>query len=401
MDAEFATALGDAPSDDAPVAGQVPDPGDDDSGETVGGIAIDSEPPRTVKASTRDFARKIAEAHKGKLEATDDFGLAPVIGAPQPAAPRDATPSAPSSSVPGSAAPAPKAEPAAAAPAAGPTPEVIAAWETINTERAAVAKERAAIEAQRERFAALGRGKLLGSGEEMHGALAAWLRDELGDGATDADVNEALADVVTELSLRMSGVTLPDSARVQAEQKRALREIKRHKRELERVAAEQRSKAERDEQRRQRSTTADQLGKEITAANSYAYLTAADDSDRDGLSVGEFVLEVINRRYENDRTKLTWQEAAKLANDYFKQEATKHHARWSPLLAPPPAVSAAPAQGTPQGGRSESQVPRTLTNAAASEPPAIREPESSARFDPDDHRRRTAEKWRGKIGRKE
>lgn len=393
--ADFEVALGDPPTDDAPAGAD--DGADDELGE-VEGVAIDRAPARMIKASTAAFARKIAEAHRGKIADGDAIGLAPVIGTeprPAPTTPPPAPVSPKSPPEQGAAGTIQGQTPAA------PAPEHVAAWEAINAERAQLARDREEIEQLRGRVAPLARGKLAGSPEEMHAAVSALLKDELGGDATEAEVQEAMSDLITELSLRMAGVTIPDSAKLATEQRRALRQIRKHNRELQKQEAEAKAKAERDEQRRTRLTTADQIGKEITNAPSFRFLTAADETERDGMSPGEFVVAVIEERYRLNRERLTWQEAAKLANDHFEKKARAVHDRWSPLLTPPTSGgSAAPAGQAHQGGRTEQQVSRTLTNAVASEPAALPEPDPSARFDPDEHRARTRAKWNGKIGRK-
>lgn len=397
VDDGYAPALGDAPSDTAPVAGVVDDGGDDD-GDDDSPADERAAPPRTIKKSTADFARRIAEAHKAKE--LSDTVLQPVIGA-GPAA------KAPPASSPPAGAGAPAIDPAkGGAPAPDPkvptlTPEHIATQERLNARQAELDRERAAFDAERQRLAGLARGKLLGTPDEMHSATMALIRDELGEGATDAQVLEALTDYVTELSLKVAGVTLPDTARSKAELRRAERLIANHNRKTAKEATEAKAKAEQAEQLRNRSTTADKIGKEIDAANAHRFLRATTADERDGASIGEFIVEVIDQRFRHDGTRLTWQEAATLADEHFKKAATAHSARWSPLLTQPPANGGASVAGAPQGDRSDAQVRRTLTNTDASAPEAKGyEPKDGEKWDPDEHRRSTNSKWQGKIGKR-
>lgn len=388
-------ALGDAPTDDAPVAGLAGP--DDDADDADDAPSEQTRPTRgAIKASTREFARKIAEAHKGKVgsDGVLDVGLKPVIGEPAKAPAAGAPPAAKVDT------PAKAPDPAPGAPAAPPA-ELVAAWEAVNAAKAEAQQLAAEAKAARERVDKYARGKLLGSGEEMHGAITALLRDEIGEGATDDEVTGALSDLVTELSLRLAGVSLPANAKRDAETRQALRLLKRHQREADRTAKEAAARAKADEERRQRLTSAEQIGKEITKTpDAYRFLQATTDDERDGLTVGEFIVTMIEERWKHDRTRLTWGQAAELADTYFKQAAQRQHGRWAPLLTPPAVGGgAAPTQGAPQGDRS-AQVPRTLRNVDASEPPSEPPPDPSARFDPDEHRRRTAAKWSGKIGKR-
>lgn len=396
VDDGYAPALGESPSDTAPVAGVRDDAPDDDADD-----APDDEraaAPRQIKASTAEFAKRIAAAHKAKE--LSDTVLQPVIGA-SPAAKAPPAAGAPAGAGTPAIDPAkPGAAPAAGAPAALPD-DLVRKHEQANATLAQLERDRQAFDAERQRYAGLARGKLLGSPDEMHAATMALIRDELGEGATDAQVVEALTDYVTELSLKVAGVTLPDTARSKAELRRAERLIANHTRKTAKEANEAKSKAERDEQVRNRTTTADKIGKEIDAANAHPFLRATTADERDGASIGEFIVEVIDQRFRHDGTRLTWQEAATLANEHFKKAATAHSARWSPLLTPPPANGGASVAGAPQGDRSDAQVRRTLTNTDASAPEATGyTPKDGERWDADEHRRATQSKWQGKIGKR-
>jgi hypothetical protein len=304
---------------------------------------------RGMSDATRALMAKVVEAHKGKDLETDELVPALTETESKPAETKPAeTPAA--------------AAPAAAAPVAA---QAVADHRIAQLEL----REKALV----EREAALeGRAKGMPDREkflEKPGAtLKAWLRDVVG-AESDADAQDALADLITELSGE-AGVPIDQSIRLQVEQRKATRSVKALKADLARresEAAERAKAAERDRQEQNAVATLRQVLSTPDHQAKWPTLSAED-------SPHDLVWSVIKAKYAKDGVAPTWDQAAQEAEDYLAAQAEAYVAKRSHIVAkinPAPAAKAVP-QNAPQKPRAETTT-ATATPAPSSEEPMSRE----------------------------
>lgn len=385
----------DAPETDAPRG--KPDQGGIDSS------AVSDAP---VMHRPKSAAR-LAESRKA-------FAAAVLANKDKPAAAKPADddildPEEPASTAPIAAlAVAAKAKADIAAPTAAPTPppapsldpEVRALRESLKTEREAIARERAELEKQRA----------VKSAEPATPASAAldiesyldnapsWLRSTFesmrADKMTDEEFKSEVADLVTMLTGDVLGVPLPENIRIKLEAAQAKKMVRTNKTIQTRKEAEASARAEKDraaatekaeiERVEHEWNKASQVlsqqftGAESTAAKAHPWLAAEDEP-------GKIIVDVIRAAVSKDGTQLSWQEAAKQANDYLEAEAKKYYGKRSALLGSP-APAAKPA------------VPVVPKPAPVVEKPAVTlTPSGNQRWNGDKHRENTRAAFRAQL----
>lgn len=371
---------------------------------------------RVVSDSTRKAIRAIAELGKkaGTVDLGDELvpmehepakaGAAPAAAKPAvavaPATPAEANPAAPA---PGRA-PDPAAGAAAAAQATAAEIMARAEVDRLRSDHELRVKD---LDAREAKLAA--REKLIPDraafAERPGAALATMLRNALGLGEKDdAELKEAISDLVTEASMEHLGVTLPDEVKNKLDARRALRTVKAVKqdvaRQQEEMAAQREANTKADKEAAEQREQADRERKAITLVrelvggtkDSHPFIHAASD-----LGIIEDPSAVVVELIRAQRARgeqADWQAAVKLANDHFRpkvEAAVKKSATLSALLNPAaPAGSSAAAAPAAVAAPASQQVgeqvrrPTTLTTtptAATPDPGTDDGPEMEDRYD--------------------
>lgn len=335
---------------------------------------------REVRESTRQLFVRAAEAQRALIAAAEQGDLDMTGGDGDPGVRR---PSAAdrehddagavavrTAAAAGSASTAPPAAPRAeqpAAPASPPAPSLdpvhVAQQERLNLRAAELERREAEYQAKlaatpdvtqfRDKYHANPAGAL----REL---VKAWTGAE-----TDDEVKSELADLVTELSTEVLGLEVNDpQLRTHRETKKALRAVKAHKAELAGLKAKQAAEAEAQKQAADKQQAKSALAAVFpTAATKFPFL-AAEDAPQ------ELIFDVLESEHKATGIVLDWQEAARRADEFLKQQASAWFAKRKSILAPEqaqPTPSAKPAplpearidttpQGDPQGHRRSGDV---------------------------------------------
>lgn len=356
---------------------------------------------RVVSDSTRKAIARIAEL--GKKASAVDLGdeLVPMehdAGAaratPEPAA-KPAAAVAPARAPDAPPVERPADPPAGAARAAEATAAEIMARAEVDRLRADHEGRVKDLEAREARLAA--REKLIPDraafAERPGAALATMLRNALGLGEKDdAELKEAISDLVTEASMEHLGVTLPDEVKTKLDARRALRTVKAVKqdvaRQQEELAAQREAGAKADREAGEQRERADNERKAITLVrelvggtkDSHPFIHAAGE-----LGIIEDPTAVVVELIRAQRARgepADWQAAVRLANDHFRpkvEAAVKKSATLSALLNPaaPAGSSAAPAPAAvaaPASQQVGDQVRRPTTLTTTPTAPATPDP---------------------------
>jgi hypothetical protein len=182
-------------------------------------------------------------------------------------------------------------------------------------------------------------------------AYRTWLESMRGEKfASDDEFKAEVSDFVTSLSMDVLGVPLPDNIRAAFDAAQAKKIVRTHKTiqtrkeaaaqaklEQERAAAETKAETERVEHEwgkaatilsQRFASTQDGEGKPQTsaAAKAHPWLAAEDEP-------GKIIVDVIRAAVMKDGTQLSWEEAAKRANDFLASEAQRYYDKRKPLLA--------------------------------------------------------------------
>lgn len=361
-DAAASTAP-ESPPADAPVD-VVADPG-----ETV--VTEAPKPARSGKFAPEVMAR-LAELRKNPQIADDVW----VPGEEQPAA----------KPAPKAAAPAPapvvkEAPPVAAPPAAPPAPSVdvsavIAERDALKAREQALAEREAKIAEHEARYGEVG-AKIAA---DPFGSLRELARANLGTGATDAEIEAEVSDLITEASLKLAGATLDAK-----DEKAALRQLQREMRlakaeqRREKMTAAAQAKAAQEAQAKARAEAEEAANVQrahatinnewSTIKDGHAWLAAEDDP-------AGLIWSVISRDYTaNFATTgriMTIAEAAKKLDTELAELHRAKFSKLSHLLQPATAATQATTTATGHQG-DQPRRSRPLTNVDASEdatPPA-------------------------------
>jgi hypothetical protein len=302
-----------------------------------------------VAAARKAFAEKIAES-KQQLAATaketapdpeDDSEPAAVVAdaVPAPVIPQVVTPAA------------------AAPPAPSLDPEVARMRQQLATDREELAKERekdAAARAEWEKARLPIEASLEDYLDRPVTSYRAWLESMRGEKLTDDDFKAEMHDFVTQASADVLGVPLPESIRTRLEAQQARKIVRTHKvvqakkealaaqrAESERAASATTAETERIEQEWTKATdvigklfVGEAADKPAPATTAYPWLAIED-------APGKIVVDVIRAAAKKDGTQLSWQEAAKKANDYLESQGKSYYAKRQPLLGAAPAAKVA------------------------------------------------------------
>lgn len=329
---------------------------------------------RGVKETTRKLFADAAKKLKPQLDASEGDELEVAIGNDdQPAAAAGAS-APPVSKQPPPAAAAPASDPVAQAVDTRATAELEIARKAFDDERKAFDAQRAEWETKlapiRDKYA-----------ENPAAAIMALVKEWTG-AATDDEVKDELADLITELSSVGLGTSVPEQHKTRMESRRALRQVKAYKAEQAKKDAESAKRAEQQRQEQTERETVRSLNHELSkpdALKQFPYLAAEDDP-------GAIVWAVVKTKHQQSGAVPTWEECAKLADEHFKKKSDAWLAKRPHLLAPaaPQAlvVESAP-QGDPQSRRSS-----TLTNKTTAPVPPAASSDADG-LDRDAHRSRS------------
>lgn len=318
--------------------------------------------------------------------------------------PEDPAPTAPIAAL----AVAAKAKTGVAAPTPPPAPsldpEVRALRESLKTEREAIARERAELEKQRAVKPAEPSTHAPSAALDIESYLdnaPSWLRGTFeamrADKMTDDEFKSEVADLVTMLTGDVLGVPLPENIRIKLEAAQAKKMVRTNKTiqtrkeqeasaraEKDRAAATEKAEIERVEQEWNKASqvlSQQFTGAESVAAKAHPWLAAEDEP-------GKIIVDVIRAAVSKDGTQLSWQEAAKQANDYLEAEAKKYYGKRSALLGSP----------TPAAKPAVPVAAKPATPAPVVERPAVTTtPSGNQRWNGDKHRENTRAAFRAQL----
>lgn len=393
----------DAPETDVPRGSDAKQGGIDSSSTTDAPVQRTNRAAHRTQAARKAFAeaivtRKAEAANKPPTEVDDLDPEAPMIPEAKPLAAL-----ADIAKAKAAAADAPAAE-AAKPPAPSLDPEVRQMREAAKREREQLAADRAEFEKSKAKPEAVALAATPSQVPDLESYIdnaPSWLRNTFeamrADKMSDEEFKSEVADLITMLSGDVLGVPLPENVRIKLEAAQAKKMVRTHKTimsrkeaeataraEKERVSATEKQETERVEQEwgKAASSLSDQFrhvadadGKpqDSAAMKAYPWLAAEDNP-------GHAIVDVIRATFTRDGTQLSWQEAAKQANDYLKTEAEKYYGKRSALLGgvkpaaavAKPVVAAAPVAAvaksaviTTPGGNQKWSRERQMENTRA------------------------------------
>lgn len=339
---------------------------------------------RKIDDKTRAAFAAIKAAHKG-IDVESD-GEEPVIGSDEP--PVDAavagTPS-PVAALPG----VPPAPPAAL------VPEVVKQHELANQRLAAIEQREKAL-AQREAELEPLRSVRDAYLDDRLGAITGLLR-EWGV-ANEADMKAELADLITDISSAGLGIQVDPQIKARMDSRRALKKIDAYKAQAsvkEKALAKQQEELQYSQWRQNTTHVLQQEILKPSAQAAYPFLAVEDNA-------GQLVLDIIVEANKRDGSTMEWTQAAKMANDYLKQNADGYIAKRRHLLEP----AAKPGAPTDRPPASPGRPPRpsqvtTLTNSTAAAPQGAPPPPKPGEvgFSMAAHRRATIARFRDSFQR--
>ena len=216
--------------------------------------------------------------------------------------------------------------------------------------------------------------------------------------ATDAELANEIADLVTELSGHSLGAQVPQDIKARLDSKRALKSVKAHQQRLDKRESELATQREQAEQQAIIDRVVTQLHTEVTKpehVTAYRFLAAEDNA-------GQLIYDVYDAQFRRDGSKLTWQDAAKRANDYLETKWREAYGKRAHLFSasPAPAGGAVAGEGKRhQGDPTGIRRSHTLTNAQAASasttaPPPPEKTGRGGKWSMEDHRAATKRKMR-------
>lgn len=368
----------------APGGGDDDDAYDDGDGDGVaaGGpvarVISASKGTRVIAPKVRELMAEMAKKYKeaGGLDADDLEPLDHEDAPMEPPTPTADTPAKPNTETP---------------PPPEPPKPVVDDAETAKL-RQEIAERQAALEAREAKLLEQERAGDLAKLREVYfdkGAPAVVEILKKWSAAEGDELKDEIADLITDLSIHI-GVDVPREVREALENRRTRKGVKVWKSEQERIAKETAAQAEKAQEEQNRVKVMGLLQQEISKAEHverYPWLAAEPNP-------GQIILDVVEAAKATDGTKLSWQEAAKRANDYLKTETLAYFDKRKHLLPaatgkaePPSGQQQQRKQGDPQGTRSQAPPPKPPT-------PPPPKPAQPAKWDPEAHRRAIKAKHR-------
>lgn len=221
-------------------------------------------------------------------------------------------------------------------------------------------------------------------------AVVAVLKKWLGGNPSDEDMQTEVADLIADLSRHVLGAEIPEQVENRIERRRVKRLVAHNKAAQERTSKAAAEKARIANEEADRVRVSSVLTQEITKPeNSKAYPFLAAEPE-----AGAIVYELAQRALAKDGTQLTWNEAAKRANDYLeKQSRAWFDTRRHLLITSTAAPSGNGQQQRNQGGQQvrSQALQQTPPPKAPKTPPA---PPPDKPWNAEDHRRQIKAKFR-------
>lgn len=269
------------------------------------------------------------------------------------------------------AAPAIAAPAVVAPPAPSLDPEVRQLREQLKAEREAIATERSAAQAEIDKQ----KKEVEAARPDTHSlesyidspptAYRNWLESMRGEKfATDDEFKSEVSDFITMLSSDVLGVPLPENVRTKLDAAQAKKIVRTHKTiqtrkeaaaatklEQERASASEKAEVERVETEWGKATTVlsqqfaaqtDVDGKPQPSATAKAYPWLATEENP-----GHAIVDTIRHAFKKDGTQLSWQEAARLADEYIAGIARPYYDKRKHLLTSESVAAAKPSSPKP------------------------------------------------------
>lgn len=327
-----------------------------------------------------------------------------------------AAPAAVATPVPATASPA--AQAAAVIPAAVQRPAPVAAPQQNDVTKAAETQRALLLDMREKEIAAreaklVEREKTVPTSQKLIDApiptLAQYIRDSYGI-TDDAELKDAITDLMTEMSEQYHGVKLPDDIKNRVESRKAVRTVRADRLAIARERAEFATKAE--EQRKADVDAREKADSEVYEKRAVSQITGLIEANQKTypyLAVQDnhaaIVWDVLKERH-NRGESTNWAEAAQLADDHFKQqheasqtESAKRAARLATLLAPVAPVAPAKPAVSPGGAPGPAPTPPAQAATPQLEPkPALADPSDVIVEDHRDARRRSLRNLIAKHG---
>lgn len=251
----------------------------------------------------------------------------------------------------------------------------------ITDERAQLTKDREAFEAKRDSASkAVDYEAYLESAPKSY---RGWLEEMRGEKMTDDEFRQEAADFVTLMSSDVLGVKLPDDVRSRIEAQLARKAVSAYKAKDSRQKMLETNKRETEQveaQWRQSAASVDaHFRGDEAARTTYKYLATEE-------SPGTIVIDVIRSALTRDGTKLSWDAASKLADEYLGKQAKAYYEKRKHLLVEQQQAKAVEA---PPGRPPGTQVVRAPAPKPEPLPPPVTPPPTTGKWNPEEHRRAT------------
>lgn len=196
-------------------------------------------------------------------------------------------------------------------------------------------------------------------------ALRAILKGR-GIAETDEDWKDHAAELITDLSEKVFGTKVDPTLKTTIEGRRTKRLVMHGRRQNETQAESLKRERLEQQQEQQWASARSAVGRELDQPahrQAYPFLTSLDNA-------AQVVMEWAQKETNAGR-RVTWQEAAKAANDYIHDQASKHAERWRPLLeqvSRPKPNGQQRTSGRPPGTSQVSVAPQPTTEQQAVQP---------------------------------
>lgn len=348
-----------------------------------------------ISDKVRELFKTAATSVKEQLASGEDDDYEPAIDNPEPVTPAPAA-GGPQGS---DGVPSPSVGTPAAAPAPSLDPAVLAKVSQLDARTAELDAREKALTDRQAAIESGDLGRLRDVFYDKGGAHAVVELVKMWTGAaTDAELQDEVADLITELSGHSLGVTVPTEIRARLDSKRALKSVKATQAKLDKREQEiqQRAAKQAEQDNIQRAITAlDTEVRKPELAAQFPFLITEPNA-------GELIFETVDAQFKRDGTEMKWVEAAKRVNDYLETKWREAYGKRAHLFtaSPAPAGGATNGQGQrPQGDPQGIRRSHTLTNAQAAsaptKPPSPSQPTMrNGKWSAEDHRANTKRRMR-------
>lgn len=283
------------------------------------------------------------------------------------------------------------AAPVIAAPAAPPAPsldpEVMRLRQDLQAERDKLEQDRQAFTAaSRQSDVAKLRDVYFDKGAPaVIDVIKQWM-----PGLEGEDLKREVADLIQDLAHQYLEAPLDETVKDRITNKRVRTGLKTWKQDQERAEEERQKQVLASQEEADRLRVKRILHQEVTKpehAAQFPWLVLEDNA-------GDLIWEVAQQEIEESGKQLTWQEAAKKANDWLQSKSSAFYEKRKALLSPPPQAAPGDKQRA-QGDKQVQQVTRAAEKPKAPTPPPERP--APKKWTPESHRANTMSKFRGQL----